>query len=129
MAEKIVNRKTFKVLLVEDEPLVQKVHRMMLERMGYCVDLAENGQTAIALSLNAYDIILMDLGLPDMTGIEAAISIRQMSTLKHVPIVAVTAYIQKEIHEECGQANFIKIVTKPISGEILQNLLQDILIK
>lgn len=125
MTRNCIDSRKFKILLVEDEPIVQKVHRLMLERMGYEVELAENGQQAIARCLNGYDIILMDLGLPDMSGIDATLKIRQI--YKHVPIMAVTAYVQEKLHEECRRADFAEIIIKPVSSEVLQGLLQKIL--
>lgn len=113
----------FSVLLVEDEKIVQITVQRWLERLGCRVDLAENGKEAIEKSANNYDLILMDIGLPDMSGIEAAIKIKQDALSKHIPIVAVTAYQKNEMLEECQLAGIKAVYNKPLIGEDLAGVL------
>lgn len=112
------------VLLVEDDPLIQKVHRMMLEKMGCIVDVAADGYQAIALANNNYDAILMDIGLPGIDGIEAAVTIRQIQeTAKSIPIIALTAY-GADITSECLAAGINEVTTKPIKPQELREILE-----
>lgn len=114
------------VLLVEDDPTVQRVHSMMLAKLGHRVDIAKSGLEALMLfSQNSYDIILMDVGLPDINGIQIITEIRcREKNKKSVPIIALTGYIQEEIQNECLAAGANAVATKPITIEALQTLLQ-----
>ncbi len=85
----------FKILVVEDNLINQKVAKCLLESKGYQIEIAPTGQTALELyQTNNYSIILMDLGLPDMPGTEVSRQIRIIEQAKgsdHIPIVALTA--------------------------------------
>jgi len=82
------------VLLVEDTPSIQMIHSKKLESLGCTFDLAKDGKEALEKMKNKYDLILMDLGLPDMDGIEVCRHIRQYeeeNKLPRVPIAMITA--------------------------------------
>lgn len=85
-----------KILLVEDNRVSRLVAERLLKRWGFGAESAVNGQEAIAMALGTqYALILMNLGLPDISGREAAVMIRQMSPLhKHTPIIAFSANLQ-----------------------------------
>lgn len=113
------------ILLVEDEPIVQTVHSAMLKKLGYAVDIAKNAEEAINMSKNSYDLIFMDVGLPDISGIQAAKKIREQQNT--TPIVALTAYPLSEVKEECLAAGINEIATKPISPEHLTQIIHGLI--
>ncbi len=116
--------KNLTVLLVVDEPIVQMVVIAMLKKLGCAVVLAETGKDALAkFSTNTYDIILMDIGLPDMRGTDVTKEIRRREVDKHTPIIAVTAYTIDEVKVECDAAGMDAIYNKPLPGETLEEIL------
>jgi signal transduction histidine kinase len=81
-----------RILLAEDEPINQEVSLELLEEAGFMVDLAENGEAAVTLAQSEkYDLILLDMQMPKLNGIEAARQIRALPAYAHTPILAVTA--------------------------------------
>ena len=115
-----------RILLVEDQPMNQKLANMMLQRLGYDrVDLAQDGREAVDLvQNNNYDLILMDLHMPVMGGEEAAKEIRGNFLLKRQPvIVAVTGYALSGVRESCMQVGMNDFVTKPVSLDMLRDVI------
>lgn len=111
-----------KILVVEDTEIVRKVMQITLSSLGYNVDIAINGSEAIRLfKENAYDIVFMDLGLPDINGIEVVKELRRIEGVKNtVPIIALTAH-HTELDKELGLAAGIQeFVLKPLTKEIAQ---------
>lgn len=107
-----------RILLVEDQPLNQKIATMLLQRLGYAqVDVANNGQEAVDLvSAGSYDLIFMDLQMPVMGGIDAARSIRNNFHLKNQPaIIAMTGHALTGVREECKEVGMNAFLTKPVS--------------
>lgn len=116
------NTHFFKVLLVEDTPIIQFVHKRMLEKLGYQVELVDFSEKALyKISETTYDVILMDISLPGMSGIDAAIEIRRLE-YQNLPIIALTAFSDKK-YQECMDAGINDFVTKPISQKKLKNLM------
>jgi len=111
----------FKILLAEDNPVNQSTITRMLTREGHRVDVAENGhETLKALKRDTYDLILMDLQMPEMGGLEAAECIRsESSEYSDVPIVALTAHAIKGDRERCLDAGMNGYVSKPIDYQEL----------
>src|SRR5690348_15265429 len=94
--------KPIKILFVEDEPIVRMITCAMLVELGYMLDSAINGKEALTKFFNGYDLIFMDLGLPDISGIEVTAEIRRLESIqKHTPIVAYTAYTDEIVKSEC----------------------------
>ncbi|ANJ65988.1 hypothetical protein A9404_00065 [Halothiobacillus diazotrophicus] len=113
-----------RVLLVEDNPTNQFIARAFLEKMGLVVDLAENGQQAVdQLMRFDYDIVLMDLQMPVMDGLEACRRIRQMPKGKQLPIVAMTAAAQRSDRALTESVGMNGHITKPIDIELLRQAL------
>ncbi|MCA1962512.1 MAG: response regulator [Prosthecobacter sp.] len=107
-----------RILLVEDQPLNQKIAVMLLQRLGYQgIDIANNGQEAVEhVSAASYDIIFMDLQMPVMGGIDAARAIRSNFHLKNQPaIIAMTGHALTGVKEECKAAGMNAFLTKPVS--------------
>jgi CheY-like chemotaxis protein len=115
------------ILLVEDNPIIQGFHAYLLSNLQYQVDLAKTGQAAFTLFCNnTYHAILMDIGLPDMTGIEVIRKIRAYEC--HVqqamtPIIVVTAYDTGEIRRQCEDLQVQTVTNKPLTREHIQLLL------
>ncbi|MBI9082758.1 MAG: response regulator [Desulfobacterales bacterium] len=109
-----------RILLAEDYPTNRKLATTHLQRAGYTVDLAENGRQAVAaFGQNAYDLVLMDIQMPEMDGYEATRRIRTMerqaaAVLKRVPIVAMTAHAVNGYRERCLETGMDDYVTKPL---------------
>ncbi len=107
-----------RILLVEDQPLNQKIAVMLLQRLGYgTIDVANNGQEAMQMTgSGAYDLIFMDLQMPVMGGIDAAKGIRSNFQLKSQPaIIAMTGHALTGVREECKAVGMNAFLTKPVS--------------
>lgn len=116
------------LLLVEDNLTNQLVIRKTLEKLGYNVDIANNGQEGVeAYQQKSYMAVIMDIQMPVMDGIEATKRIRQLAGV-HTPIIALTANTQNEIEEACFAAGMDAYLNKPVDRQVLQNTLQDLLI-
>lgn len=117
--------KPLKILIVEDEPIAVLVNRKLLEKLGYTPDVATNGAQAIEMAANSYDIIFMDIGLPDMDGITVASEIRhrESKNQKSACIIALTGYFLKEVRDKCLKAGMNDIAAKPITIEQLREII------
>ncbi len=115
-----------RILLAEDNPVNQKVAAALLARMGYEVDIANNGQEALqAVMSNTYDLVLMDVQMPEMDGLAATRAIRTMLPEAEQPhIVALTANALKGDREACLEAGMHEYVTKPIRSDELTDVLR-----
>jgi CheY-like chemotaxis protein len=106
-----------RVLLAEDNPVNQTLAMRVLERLGHKVQVANNGREAIERAqAGEFDLILMDVQMPEMDGLEATTAIRaaEAGTGKHVPIVAMTAHAMKGDREKCLSAGMDGYLAKPI---------------
>jgi signal transduction histidine kinase/DNA-binding response OmpR family regulator len=117
------------ILLVEDNEVNQLVALCLLEKQGHTVKVAPNGRKAMeALEQETYDLILMDVQMPEMNGWEATEAIRKKEKITggHIPIVAMTAHAMKGDEEQCMAAGMDKYLTKPIRDLQLRALLDEI---
>jgi CheY-like chemotaxis protein len=125
MAEYLASVKHTRVLLAEDDELNRKVILAMLKRLGYRADTAQNGiEVFAALRNKRYDLILMNVGLPEMDGMEVTRQIRKL--FQNGPkIIAVTAYALPGLKQKCLEAGMDDFIIKPIRidefGEVLGN--------
>lgn len=114
------NHRNARVLLVEDEPINREVLLAILEESGVQVDTAEDGYQAIAMvTANDYQLILMDVQMPTMNGLDATRAIRQLPRGQQLAIVALTANALSEDRDACLGAGMNDFVTKPVASEIL----------
>jgi CheY-like chemotaxis protein len=121
--------KDLKVLLVEDVEDTRFYMRLELEQHGFIVSEADNGKTAVELATKEIpDVILMDLSLPLMDGFAAAKLIRQIDSLRTVPLIAVTAHHETDFRSDAKASGFDAYVTKPIDIESLKQLIDGLLI-
>ena len=117
-------RHPLKILVVEDNLVNQKVAVRMLERMGYRADIASNGLEVLqALERQHYDLVFMDIQMPEMDGLEATRRIREQ--VRYQPyIIAMTAHALEGDRERCLQAGMDDYVSKPVKIEELQHALE-----
>jgi PAS domain S-box-containing protein len=110
-----------RILLVEDNPLNQKMAATILRKAGYMVDIAVNGKKALeAVENSSYDLILMDIQMPEMDGYEATKAIREKEGKnKHTIIIAMTAYAMQGDREKCLKAGMDDYISKPIEPQEL----------
>jgi signal transduction histidine kinase/CheY-like chemotaxis protein/HPt (histidine-containing phosphotransfer) domain-containing protein len=116
-----------RVLLVEDNPTNQKVALKILENLGFYADLADNGLEALkALRTASYQLVLMDVQMPEMDGLEAARAIRSGQARvpdPQVPIIALTAHAMKGDREKCLAAGMDDYLPKPFKTQELAEIL------
>ena len=126
-------KRSIRILLAEDNPVNQKVAQKMLEKFGYYSDAVSNGFEVIkALSMIAYDIVLMDVVMPDMDGFEATAKIRdpESKVINHrIPIIALTANAMKGDREKCLSAGMDDYITKPVKPQELLDVLEKWVLK
>jgi CheY-like chemotaxis protein len=114
-------KRAFRVLLAEDVKLNQVLTQRLLSRSGYQIDIADNGQQAVdAVRRGDYDVILMDVQMPEMDGIEATRVIRALPPEKSsIPIIALTAQADVNTEDELRAAGMDDYISKPINFDIL----------
>ena len=106
---------SFRILLVEDDPSNRKVTMLMLQHLGYRADAVANGIEALqAMEHQTYDVVLMDVKMPEMDGLEATRIIRQRWPNDGPRIIAITAYALKGDREKCLEAGMDGYLPKPI---------------
>jgi CheY-like chemotaxis protein len=119
-----------RVLVAEDNLVNQRLAKRLLEKSGHIVYLAANGREALTqLDLESIDVVLMDLQMPEMDGIQATAAIRAAEKLRggHVPIVALTAHALTGDREHCLASGMDGYLAKPYSGAELDRVLADVM--
>ncbi|MGB1110271.1 MAG: ATP-binding protein [Gammaproteobacteria bacterium] len=110
------------VLLVDDDEVNQRVGASMLEHLGHTANIAGDGEHALdAISKGQFDVVLMDMQMPGMDGLETTRRIRALNdpSRSQVPIIALTASISSDLHTECAEAGMNGVLSKPIKRELL----------
>jgi two-component system, sensor histidine kinase and response regulator len=109
-------RQEMRILLAEDNPINQKLAVILLQKQGYSVDVADNGALALeAVKSKPYQLVLMDVQMPEMDGFEATRRIREQETGKsHLPIIAMTAHAMKGDRERCLESGMDDYLSKPL---------------
>jgi PAS domain S-box-containing protein len=116
------------ILLAEDNRVNQKVAKGLLQRLGHRVVIAGNGREALAaFERERFDLVLMDVQMPEMNGFEATAAIRQRerATGGHIPIIAMTAYAMKGDRERCLEAGMDSYISKPVASEELSRVIEE----
>lgn len=110
--------KKFKnILLVEDDRLNQKITQSMMLQLGYDLEIASTGEQAIDMfHQKKYDLVLLDIGLPDIDGVDLAKIFRREDKThsRHTPIIAITAHARESDKNNCLAAGMDEFVSKPI---------------
>lgn len=125
------SEKKVHILLTEDNKVNQKLAIKVLEKMEFRVDVAENGREAIeALKRKNYDVVLMDLQMPELGGLEATKLIRDSSSKvinQNVPIIAMTAHVMYDDKVKCLEAGMNGFISKPFKKDLLFEEIQKVL--
>jgi hemerythrin-like metal-binding protein/PAS domain S-box-containing protein len=114
------------LLLAEDNPINREVARELLRSVGLSVDMAVNGREAVAMARDGtYDLILMDMQMPEMDGVDATRAIRSDPRGASVPIIAMTANVFEEGRKACLAAGMDDFIPKPVDpGQFFETLLR-----
>ncbi len=121
------DHKDMKILLAEDNPVNRKVALLMLKKLGYSADVAANGLEVLqSLRHKDYDVILMDVQMPEMDGLKAAKFINEMKLKRRPAILAMTAYALEGDRERCLSAGMDGYISKPVKIEELRSALEDL---
>jgi CheY-like chemotaxis protein len=120
-------RSALRVLVAEDNPVNQRVAVRMLEKRGYQVHLAANGREALAaLDRHAFDVVLMDVQMPELNGFQATAAIREreQDCQRRLPVIAMTAHAMKGDQERCLAAGMDGYLSKPIRAADLYETIE-----
>jgi CheY-like chemotaxis protein len=126
LRDKAHTGKTLKILLAEDNPVNQKLARRMLEKRNHTVTVVGNGREALAaLENHSYDLVLMDMQMPEMDGFVATSKLRDQEKLtgKHQPVIAMTALAMNGDKERCMASGMDGYISKPIRPQELDDIL------
>ena len=122
-----MKNKKFKILLVEDNEIAQKATVLVLASKFECeVSIANSGEEALQMAdENKYDLILMDVGLPGIDGIETTLKIKQsQNPNRKIPVVAITAHTDDATRQQCFDADMVGFLVKPFSYTEMQIVLE-----
>ncbi|WP_406694780.1 response regulator [Singulisphaera sp. Ch08] len=109
-----------RILVAEDNEINQQVAREILESAGFVVDLAANGREALErVRANPYDVVLMDIQMPELDGLQATVELRRDGRFRDLPIIAMTAHAMAGDREQSLKAGMDDHVTKPIDPDLL----------
>jgi CheY-like chemotaxis protein len=117
-------RRSLRLLLAEDNAVNRRLASRLIEKRGHTVVMVNNGREAVqALSRETFDLVIMDVEMPEMDGFEATAAIRakELGTDTHVPIIAMTAHTMAGDRERCRAAGMDAYVSKPIRAQELYN--------
>lgn len=120
------------VLLAEDNPINQEMAIVMLSTWGYTVVVTNNGNEALdALEKESFDLVLMDVQMPEMDGFEATTAIRKIEkeTGEHIPIIAITAHAMKRDRQLCLHVGMDGYVSKPVNADKLMEVIKTLVFK
>ena len=126
MDVEMAKRHPLRILLAEDNAVNQKLALRVLEQMGYRADVASNGIEAVeSIERQIYDVILMDVQMPEMDGLDATRNIRKLAQVTQPHIIAMTANAMEGDREMCIAAGMNDYVSKPIRvNELIEALLK-----
>jgi CheY-like chemotaxis protein len=121
-------RRTLNILIAEDNPTNQQLLRRILEKRGHAVVVACDGREALTLlSQQEFDLVLMDVQMPEMDGLQATVAIRdrERTTGRHEKIIALTAHAMKGDEERCLASGMDGYLSKPIQLRLLERVLEE----
>ena len=119
-----------KILIVEDNPQSMAVALMVLRPHGYTLFEATDGEEALKVAVGERpDLIIMDIQLPGISGLEVARRLRHMPDFSHIPIIALTAYAMRGDEEKVIEAGFNAYLSKPINTRELPKVVTEMLLR
>jgi CheY-like chemotaxis protein len=114
------------ILIIEDYSDTRELLSAMLRGKGYKVIEAEDGLEGLLKATAMYpDLIIMDLSLPEMDGVEAARRIHRQAKLSHIPIFVVSAYLTEEVKQDVSAAGCVEVFPKPFDADLLMRKICD----
>ncbi len=126
----MVNYKSISILVAEDNAINQLLIKTILQKEGFEVEIADNGILAIeALEKADFQIVLMDLMMPEMNGYETTFAIRNLKdpTKSIIPIIAVSADVTKDVKEKCFEAGMNDYVSKPYEAiQLIEKIIEHV---
>jgi CheY-like chemotaxis protein len=115
-----------RVLLVEDDHVIRLMMVAMLQKhLGYVVKVTSSGEDAVTLFSQGFDLVIMDVGLPDLNGIDTTKKIRQLYPKNNTPIVAYTAHGGEKVKEQCYAAGMNAFISKGDSLETFEQVIAE----
>ena len=116
-----------KIMLVEDEPDIQTIVKMALEAKGFILEVCSSGSEALQkVSRFSPDLILLDMMMPEMDGITTLKELRKIPRSSNIPVIFLTAKVQKKEIEQYKKLGAIDVITKPFDPMALGSVLQEI---
>jgi len=118
------------ILIAEDDAVNQHLIRRVIEAMGHQITLCEDGQRAVdAFEVAKFDLVLMDVRMPNLNGFEATKEIRRLEegTSSHTPIIAMTAHAMKGDRQRCLDAGMDDYIAKPLKADALHQVIQRVM--
>lgn len=113
-------------LLIDDDPIIQELHRVLLNELGFTVQIAGTAGKGLELAMeNNFDLIMSDVGLPDQMGDELIKPIRSLAQYKKIPIIIVTAHGDQILAKKCLAKGATAFFNKPLSLKQLQDVLDN----
>ncbi len=120
-------QRALRVLLAEDNVVNRRVAQRMMEKAGYTIVAVNNGREALkALTEQEFDVVLMDVQMPDMDGFEAtaAIRLKEKMTANHIPIIAMTAHAMEGDEAWCLAGGMDGYISKPMRADVLIEIVE-----
>src|ERR1700732_977479 len=118
-----------RILIVEDNEDSRLILLITLRRLGYEITEAESGTQGVEKALSEKpDLIVMDLGLPGMSGIDAARAVKENLTTAHIPIIAHTAWSPSQWKEEALKVGMVDYLEKPVSRELMKATIEKFMV-
>lgn len=120
-----IDANTYRILVVEDNFLAQMVTQSLLTHFQCAVDIADTGAKALDLAAqHQYDMIFMDVGLPDMEGYEVTRTLREIKADKILPIIGLSAHVDEEHQQRALEVGMTQLLIKPLTVELCEQLIQ-----
>lgn len=127
-ADETTDKRRGAVLVVDDVPDVTEMIQLLLKHAGYDVSTADSAEAALRLAQkNHYDLVISDIGMPEMNGYELATALRNLTAYNATPLIAVTGYSEYDDRGRAVSAGFDFHLTKPIEPTQLLNLMRELL--
>ena len=117
-----------RILVVEDHPHVREILVLYLQRQGYEVIEADNGKAAIQKAMTEYpDVIIMDLRLPEIDGIEATVRLKKEPKTAHIPVIGCSASQDDYVQRDALEKGMVECLMKPIPAHVFKDAIERVL--
>jgi CheY-like chemotaxis protein len=113
-----------RILLIEDNPCIQLIHQDMLTNLGCSVDIVSTGEEAlIKLKQEDYDLVLLDIGLPGMSGIEVMVEFNSYRNYPKTPVIVLTTFTDQTLIKRCLSIGIKQVLHKPVNVSELKEVI------